>query len=78
MGVLRQEAVPWDGKGTPLEHAMCKPRGVHAGVMEIFQHGPRLPAAHHAGMEWVDVGSDEGHGSTTSEGPDTNVLGLEA
>ncbi|CAB9530385.1 hypothetical protein SEMRO_2856_G338760.1 [Seminavis robusta] len=45
--------------------------------MEIFQHDPRLPAAHQAGSERINVGPDEGHGTTATKGTGTDVLGLE-
>ena len=76
--ILGELLVGRDDKVTPRKHPGCKTRGVNAGGMEILEHGPRLPAAHEAGVQWVNPGPDEGHAASIAEGSGGDVAGGEA
>ena len=84
VGLDKWEDVSWellvlgDGEGPRDKHFASIAGGVQAGVVEVLDHGPRLPSPHKAGMERINACPEEGHAPPTAESPDTNVTGRNA
>jgi hypothetical protein len=60
-----KESMLWDDEVSMLEHTGCKVSSVGGRVVYILDHCPRLPSSHHADQKGIDVGTEEGHGSTS-------------
>ena len=59
------------------EHCLGKGCGVNCILVEILHHCPGFPTALESDVDWINTSSKECHGSSSSEGSGTNILGQE-
>jgi hypothetical protein len=69
-----KKSMLWDDEVAMLEHTGCKVGSVGGRMVQILDHCPRLPSAHHADQKGIDVGMEEGHGSTSMKGASGDVM----
>ena len=60
-----------------VEHGLSKGGGVNCILVEILHHCPGLPTALESDVDGINTSSKECHGSSSSEGSGTHILGQE-
>ena len=60
------------------KHAAGTLGSVNSLLTQALQHGPGLPAAHHADLAGVNVGSNKSHAATIAQSSNTDVSSSDA